>query len=142
MTSEDILARVSPTADTKYGVEVMRVGIAEYTLPPDNPPSVIQRMIAERARIEAIAVKEHDQLMADAHAKATTILGNAEAKAMALLGAAYSEDPEFYKFLRALDSYDSIIDKNTTLILPADNELFKYLDSNEIPLPEQRKARR
>lgn len=110
VTSEDILARVSPTADTKYGVEVMRVGIAEYTLPPENRPSVIQRMIAERARIaaryraegeeaairiEAIAVKEHDQLMADAHAKATTILGNAEAKAMALLGAAYNEDPEF-----------------------------------------------
>ena len=52
---------------------------------------------------------------------------------MATLAAAYREDPDFYKFIRALDSYDSIIDKNTTLMLPADNELFKYLDGKEIP---------
>ena len=49
--------------------------------------------------------------------------------------AAYREDPAFYKFIRALDSYDSIIDKNTTLMLPADNELFKYLDGKQIPSP-------
>ena len=48
--------------------------------------------------------------MAAAHAEATTILGQAEAEAMATLAVAYSEDPAFYKFIRALDSYDSIID--------------------------------
>ena len=88
----------------------------------------------ERAiRIEALAINEHEKLVADAHAEATTILGDAEAEATALLGKAYREDPEFYKFIRALDSYDLIIDRNTTLMLPADNELFKYLDSREIP---------
>ena len=61
------------------------------------------------------------------------ILGNAEAEAMALLGEAYREDPEFYEFIRALDSYDLIIDENTTLMLPADSELFRYLDSRAIP---------
>ena len=71
--------------------------------------------------------------MAAAHAEATAILGRAEADALGTLAAAYREDPEFYKFIRALDSCDSIIDKNTTLMLPADNELFKYLDGKEIP---------
>ena len=71
--------------------------------------------------------------MADAHAEATAILGEAEAEAMALLGRAYREDPDFYTFIRALDSYDLIIDRNTTLMLPADNELFRYLDATEIP---------
>jgi membrane protease subunit HflC len=52
---------------------------------------------------------------------------------MALLGKAYRKDPEFYKFVRALDSYDLIIDRNTTLMLPADNELFKYLDTRARP---------
>ncbi len=140
--------RIAPIAKANYGIEVMRVGIVEYTLPVENRPSVIQRMISERARIatryrsegeekaitiEALAINEHEKIMADAHAEATTILGNAEAQAMALLGKAYREDPEFYKFIRALDSYDLIIDKNTTLMLPADNELFKYLDSKSIP---------
>ena len=140
--------RIAPIAKANYGIEVIRVGIVEYTLPVENRPSVIQRMISERARIatryrsegeekaitiEALAINEHEKIMADAHAEATTILGNAEAEAMALLGKAYREDPEFYKFIRALDSYDLIIDKNTTLMLPADSELFKYLDSKSIP---------
>lgn len=146
--SEGILERVAPIALDNYGVEVLRAGIVEYTLPPENRPSVIQRMISERARIatryrsegeeaairiEALAIEEHDRIMADAHAEATAILGEAEAEAMALLGRAYREDPDFYTFIRALDSYDLIIDRNTTLMLPADNELFRYLDATEIP---------
>ena len=146
--SLDILARIAPIAKDNYGIEVLKAGIVEYTLPPENRPSVIQRMISERARIatryrsegeemairiEALAINEHEKLVADAHAEATTLLGEAEAEAAALLGKAYREDPEFYKFIRALDSYDLIIDRNTTLMLPADNELFKYLDSGEIP---------
>ncbi|MCY3567891.1 MAG: hypothetical protein OXH38_04650, partial [Chloroflexi bacterium] len=144
----EILARIEPVARANYGIEVMRAGVVEYTLPQENRPSVIQRMVSERARIaaryraegeeaamriEALAVSEHEKLVAEAHAEATVILGEAEAEAMALLGEAYREDPEFYQFIRALDSYDLIIDENTTLMLPADNELFRYLDSGEIP---------
>ena len=146
--SREIRERIAPVAKASYGVEVLRAGIVEYTLPVENRPSVIERMISERARIaaryraegeemairiEALAINEHEKLLADAHAEATTILGEAEAEAVALLGKAYQADPEFYKFIRALDSYDLIIDRNTTLMLPADNELFKYLDSREIP---------
>ena len=150
IAAAEILARIAPVARESYGIEVIRAGIVEYTLPPENRPSVIERMIAERARIatryrsegeemairiEALAINEHERLLAEAHAQATAIMGRAEAEAIALLGKAYQEDPEFYKFIRALDSYDLIIDRNTTLMLPADNELFKYLDSREAPSP-------
>ena len=146
--SDEILERVAPVALANYGIEVMRAGVVEYTLPAENRPSVIQRMVSERARIasryraegeevamriEALAVNEHEKLVAEAHAEATVILGNAEAEAMALLGEAYREDPDFYEFIRALDSYDLIIDENTTLMLPADSELFRYLDSRAMP---------
>lgn len=146
--SRDLLSRIAPVARESYGIEVIKAGIVEYTLPMENRPSVIQRMKAERARIaaryrsegeeaamriEALAVNEHEKILAVAHAEATTILGQAEAEALALLAKAYQEDPEFYEFVRALDSYDLIIDQNTTLMLPADNELFRYLDSKEIP---------
>ena len=148
LASSRILGLIAPVARANYGIELIRAGIVEYALPVENRPSVIQRMISERARIaaryrsegeemairiEALAINEHERILAEAHAEATEILGVAEAEAMALLGEAYREDPEFYKFVRALDSYDLIIDENTTLILPADNELFKYLDSREIP---------
>ena len=146
--SRDILGNVAPIASANYGIEVLKAGIIEYTLPVENRPAVIQRMISERARIaaryrsegeemairiEALAINEHEKLMAEAHAEATAILGEAEAEAMALLGRAYRSDPAFYRFIRALDSYDLIIDKNTTLMLPADNELFRYLDSRTVP---------
>jgi len=146
--SQEILDQIKPVAATDYGIEVVRAGLVEYTLPAANRPSVIQRMISERARIaaryrsegeeraigiEAFAINEHEKIMATAHAEATTILGEAEAEALETLAAAYRDDPEFYKFIRALDSYEAIIDKNTTLMLPADNELFKYLDGKEIP---------
>ena len=150
VVSGEILDKVKPVAAADYGIDVIKAGIVEYTLPAENRPSVIRRMISERARIaaryrsegeeqairiEAFAINEHEKIMAAAHAESTTILGRAEADAMSTLAAAYREDPAFYKFIRALDSYDSIIDKNTTLMLPADNELFKYLDGKEIPAP-------
>ncbi len=146
--ARDILGSIAPIASANYGIEVLKAGIIEYTLPVENRPAVIQRMISERARIaaryrsegeemairiEALAINEHEKLMAEAHAEATAILGEAEAEAMALLGRAYRRDPAFYRFIRALDSYDLIIDKNTTLMLPADNELFRYLDSRTVP---------
>ncbi len=146
--ARDILSSIEPIASANYGIEVLKAGIIEYTLPVENRPAVIQRMISERARIaaryrsegeemairiEALAINEHEKLMAEAHAEATAILGEAEAEAMALLGRAYRSDPAFYRFIRALDSYDLIIDKNTTLMLPADNELFRYLDSRTVP---------
>jgi len=146
--SREVVGLIAPIAGENYGIEVTGGGIVEYTLPLENRPSVIQRMISERARIaaryrsegeemairvEARAINEHEKLMADAHAEATAILGDAEAEAMELLGKAYRRDPDFYKFIRALDSYDLIIDRNTTLMLPADNELFKYLDSRQVP---------
>ena len=150
MVSGEILDKVKPVAASDYGIDVIKAGIVEYTLPAENRPSVIRRMISERARIaaryrsegeeqairiEAFAINEHEKIMAAAHAESTTILGRAEADAMTTLAAAYREDPAFYKFIRALDSYDSIIDRNTTLMLPSDNELFKYLDGKEIPAP-------
>ena len=149
--SGEIIEHVRPIAAADYGIDVVRVGLVEYTLPEANRPSVIQRMISERARIaaryrsegeeraigiEAFAIKEHKEIMAAAHAEATSILGHAEADALETLAAAYREDPDFYKFIRALDSYDSIIDKSTTLMLPADSELFRYLDGGAIPQPE------
>ena len=150
--SKEILDQVKPVAAADYGIDVIRAGLVEYTLPAENRPSVIKRMISERARIaaryrsegeeraisiEAFAINEHQKIMANAHAEATAILGRAEADALKTLSTAYRQDPAFYKFIRALDSYDSIIDKHTTLILPADNELFKYLDGRKIPKPGQ-----
>jgi membrane protease subunit HflC len=39
----------------------------------------------------------------------------------------FSKDPEFYEFIRTLETYEKVIDKKTTLVLPGDSKLFKIL---------------
>ena len=51
-----------------------------------------------------------------------------EAEALRLLADAYRQDPEFYRFLRSLESYEKIIDENTTLFIESDSALMEALN--------------
>ena len=141
--AEEVRRQVVATTVTNFGIEVPALQISGFTLPVANRASVINRMNAERARIaaryrsegaeqalriEAKAAAEHEKILADAHAKSKEILGTAEAKALRILGDAYSKNPEFYRFLRSLESYESIIGKQTTLFLETDSKLLKVLN--------------
>ena len=54
--------------------------------------------------------------------------GRGEAEALKLLAAAYRQDPEFFRFLRSLESYEKIIDENTTLFIESDSQLMEALN--------------
>ena len=141
--SEKIRSQVDETAIQNFGVGVVSLQISGFTLPLENRASVVSRMKAERARIaaryrsegaeealriEAKAAAEHERILAFAHAEATKILGEAEAESLQILGEAYTKDPEFYRFIRSLESYESIIGKQTTLFLESDSKLLKVLN--------------
>ena len=141
--SETIREQVDETAVQNFGVGVLYAQIVGFTLPVENRASVVSRMKAERARIaaryrsegaeealkiEAKAAAEHERILARAHAEATKILGEAEAESLKILGEAYAKDPEFYRFIRSLESYESIIGKQTTLFLESDSKLLKVLN--------------
>lgn len=141
--SEKIREQVHQTAFQNFGIGVNSVQIIGFTLPIENRASVVGRMKAERARIaaryrsegaeealriEAKAAAEHEIILARAHAEATKILGVAEAESLKVLGDAYAKDPEFYRFIRSLESYESIIGKQTTLFLESDSKLLKVLN--------------
>ena len=53
-------------------------------------------------------------------------------EALKIYADAYSQDPEFFKFVKSLQVYSQIMDQNTTLVLSTDSELFEYLNSKEI----------
>ena len=38
----------------------------------------------------------------------------------------------FFKFVKSLQVYSQIMDKNTTLVLSTDSELFEYLNAKEL----------
>ena len=44
-----------------------------------------------------------------------------------IYGDVYGRDPEFYAFFRTLESYSKSIGSNTTLMVRASSELYKYL---------------
>ena len=53
----------------------------------------------------------------------------AEAEAIRIFADALEEDPEFYAFQRSLEAYKVFLTSNTTVVLPANSDLFQFLQS-------------
>ena len=140
--AEQTADAVRATSLSSFGIEIVDLRLNGFNLPDQNRTSVIDRMRAERGRIatayrsageeEALkiaaeAAKEEDRLLAAAEAEAEAIRGAGEADALKLLSDAYAKDPELYRFLRDLESYERILDSNTTIFLESDAELLETL---------------
>src|SRR5262249_9243570 len=82
---------------------------------------------AEYLTITSQADRARDTILAQAEADAERVRGNAEAEAMRMLNEAHARDPKFYEFLRTLDSYRSILDSQTTVVLSSSSPLLKLL---------------
>lgn len=139
---EDIRRTCAQAAAADYGIEIVDLRILRLNFPAQNRLSVFNRMRAERDRIaqqyrsegEAEAMKIRADAMAtkaEIEAQATvtaeTTRGQADAQAARIYGEALSTAPDFYRFIRTLESYEKGIDRNTILILPADAEYFQLL---------------
>ena len=127
---------------SKYGIEVIDVRIRRVDLPRENEASIYARMEAERKRqankfrsegeeeaqkIRAATDRDKTIILADAYKKAQQVRGDGEAKALDIYALSFSKSPDFYEFLRTLETYEKVIDKKTTLVLPGDSKLFKSL---------------
>ena len=140
--SAEAATGVREMALASLGIEVADLRINGFNLPRQNRASVIERMRAERAtiatayrsegeeealKIEAEATKERDRLLAEAESEAETLRGAGEAEALALLSEAYERNPRLYRLLRDLESYETILDSDTTIFLESDSELLETL---------------
>jgi len=138
----DTVTKGSYDATIAYGIEIVDVRIKRVDLPQENEESIYARMKAERDRkanqyrsegdeesqkIIATTEKEKTIILADAYKSAEETRGEGEATALGIYAKVYSADPEFYDFLRTLETYKSVIDSSTTLVLPADSKLFDLL---------------
>ena len=144
-TRELIMEKVTLASNeetSKYGIEVIDVRIRRVDLPKENEASIYARMEAERKRqankfrsegdeeaqkIRAATDRDKTVILAEAYKKAQQIRGEGEAKALDIYASSYSKDPDFYEFTRTLETYEKVIDKKTTLVLPGDSKLFKGL---------------
>ncbi len=53
--------------------------------------------------------------------------GEGDAGAAGVYADAFSEDPEFYDFVRSLEVYRKTLGDGTTMVLPPDHPFLKYL---------------
>lgn len=84
----------------------------------------------EASRINGEKERELKTIQSQAFRKAEEIKGDADAEAAAIYSSAYNKNAtsrELYSFLKTLETFDKTFDKETSVILSTDSELYKYL---------------
>lgn len=146
----EMTALAAADARTHLGIDLLATGITQIQLPEANTESVFRRMRAERKReatqfraegrskaaeMKAETDKEATGLIATAKREAEEIRGKAEAEAAGIYARAHGEAPEFYRFLREMQSLRTVVDKNTTVVLDTSVAPFHWLKESEATPP-------
>lgn len=140
---EEILER-SKEKMTEFGIELVDVQIKRINYVEAVRKSVYERMITERtriaerfrsegrgtrARIEGKTDLELKEIESEAYRRAQEIKGEADAEATKIYARSYGKDPEFYSFLKTLETYQETLNKDDWLILTTKSDYWKYLKS-------------
>jgi modulator of FtsH protease HflC len=149
---DELMREVTERSNKKaadYGIEVIDVRIKRADLPEKNELNVFNRMRTERERlakkfraegdeesrkIRSEADKQVQILLADARQQSEITRGEGDAQAVKIFADAYGRDPEFYDFVRTLESYRKTIGEGTTLVLSPKSDFFSLLSRME-PTP-------
>jgi len=139
-----IILEQSSETTPEIGVELKDVKIKRINYVDEVERKQFDRMISERQRIASKYRSEGDgksaeirgqkekellKIQSEAYRTAQEIKGKADAEATAVYADAYNRDPEFYQFMKTLEVYRTIMDKETWLLLSTDSEFLKYLKS-------------
>ena len=134
-----------------FGIELLDIRFKRINYNESVRPKIYDRMISERrqiaerflsegngeaARIRGDRVRDLNKIQSEAYRQVEEIRGVADAKATEIYAAAYNRSPEaveFYEFTRTMQSYQTIIAENTTLVLSTDSDLFKFLKGMVLP---------
>ena len=143
---EDAILIKAKVIAPQYGIEIIDVRIKRINYVEDVRNKVYDRMIAERKRaaekyrsegqgksaeIQGQTAKELKQITSDAYREAQIITGKADAQAVSIYAGAYTQNPDFYSFLKTLETYGQTIDEKSTVIMTTDSDYYKYLKSKD-----------
>ena len=147
--------RVPESADTAdslhnnsmaaLGIEVVDVRIKQINLPTEVSEAIFNRMRAEResvARSQRSQGKEEAEklraqadygvtkTLSEAQKQALIIRGEGDAEAANIFASTYSQDPEFFAFLRSLSAYEkSFASNNSLLFIDNNSEFLRFMQS-------------
>lgn len=145
--SSDIQTRIAQSvASQGYGITIISADIKRADFPPQVRSSIIDRLREERNRVAArhradgeeeyrkrtaSVQADADILITEARRDARQTRGQGDAEAIKIVREALETDPEFYLFLRTLESYQTSIQPGSTLILT--DEEGSYLNTLSSP---------
>ena len=140
---ESILESVSKRLlDLKMGIEILDVQLKRINYTSQVQEQVFKRMIsgqnqiAEKYRAQGqgkkqeilgMQVQRKKEIISGAYLESQKIKGEADANATRIYADAYGKSPEFYNFIKTLETYSNTLDSSTQFILSTDNHYLKYL---------------
>ncbi|MEO1616249.1 MAG: protease modulator HflC [Planctomycetota bacterium] len=128
-----------------FGIELLDVRFKRINYNESVQRRIFDRMISERQQIaerfrsegageaaKIIGKKERDLLEIESEAYKTVqeIRGEADAKATEIYASAYNQSQDaisFYAFIKTMETYQEMLDQDTTMILTTDSDIFKFL---------------
>ena len=128
-----------------FGIELIDVRFMRINYNARVSSKIHERMMSERAQIasrfrsegegEAAKItgnkeRELKRIESEAYREVQKIRGEADARATEISARAYGASPEaaeFYGFLRTLETYQKTFNRDSTLILSTDSDIFRYL---------------
>ncbi len=141
--STEMLASVKGI-EPEYGVEILDIVIREIAYTSDQISNIYERMTKERNQIAQAyrsfgegkkaewlgkLEKEQKSVMSEAVKKAEIVKGEADARATRIYAEAYSRNPEFFSFWRAMESYKQTMPVFSKT-MSTDMDYFRYLYSS------------
>ncbi len=145
---QDILTAAAPKL-TDLGIELLDVRIKRVNYNQNVVGNIYQRMISERqqiaqrfrsegegeaARINGRRGRDLRKVESEAYKRVQELQGEGDAEASRIYAEAYNQSTEaqdFYGFLKTLDTYRTILGKQTSMILSTNSELFELLERSK-----------
>jgi membrane protease subunit HflC len=142
---EQEIAQRAQAKLAEFGVELLDIRFKRINYNPGVTGKIYERMISERRQIaerfrsegageaaRIIGSRERDlkQIESEAYRKVQAVQGKADAEATAIYAQAYNqtqESREFYEFTRALETYRTSFQKDTTVILTTGSSFLRFL---------------
>lgn len=139
--TREILSRAKEIIP-RYGIELVDIRIKRINYIEEVREKIFDRMIAERRRaaeqfrsegqgrkaeIEGRTERDLKRITSEAYQKAQEVMGKADAEATAIYAEAYSQSPELYEFLKTLETYETAVDADSTLVMSTESDYFKFL---------------
>lgn len=149
---EKIMKQTKPELIKRFGIELKKIVFTQLNYTDSVRENVYDRMIAERQRIAqryraqgeqrkreilGEVSRREDEILSNADRQVKEILGEAEGERIQIHAEAFRQNPKFYRFHRALETYKKSMGNQSIFLLTDENRLLEYTTSDEFPtLPD------